>query len=228
MKKVNCLLLAKDKGKDAYLESYLASNPAFRVSSVVNNLPAAIETFQNNPIDLLICDEAWLSQVTEASQNSTLRWPLVVCLPARHLPDLMNLPTHPFLSGDHSSHPPSISRLTRTSQPYESPNRKFIFIKSDYKIIKINLEEILYCEGMKDYTQIYITGKNQPLITLQNLKTFSDKLPKEDFIRVHRSFVISLGKIETISRNEIAVGTKMIPIGHSYRDHLFHLIDKFS
>jgi DNA-binding LytR/AlgR family response regulator len=106
--------------------------------------------------------------------------------------------------------------------------KRFIFIKSEYKMIKVMLDDILFCEGMKDYTQVFVAGRNQPVITLQNLKSFSEKLPANEFIRVHRSFIISFCRIDSISRNEIAIGPKLIPIGSSYRDHFFALIDQHS
>lgn len=104
----------------------------------------------------------------------------------------------------------------------------FVFVKSEYKIIKIKLDDIMFCEGMKDYTQIYVNGRIQPVLTLQNLKNFSSRLPESKFVRVHRSFVISLQHVETISRNEISIGKKMVPIGNSYRNDFFNIVEEYS
>ncbi|MBC7890559.1 MAG: LytTR family transcriptional regulator [Ferruginibacter sp.] len=104
----------------------------------------------------------------------------------------------------------------------------FIFIKSAYKYYKVKFNEILFCEGMKDYTQVYIINRPKPIITLQNLKTFIARLPKDDFIRVHRSFAVSLASIDTISKNDIAIGQKSIPIGESYRSNLFSIVAQSS
>ncbi len=106
--------------------------------------------------------------------------------------------------------------------------RTFLFIKSDYKLIRINLDEILYLSGLKDYTQIYFKGKASPLTTLQNLKEFETKLPPDDFVRVHRSYIVALGQIDFISRNEITIGTNHIPIGNSFRPVLDEAIQKNS
>lgn len=104
----------------------------------------------------------------------------------------------------------------------------FVFVKSEYKIIKIKLDDIIFCEGMKDYTQIYVNGRMQPVLTLQNLKNFSSRLPESQFVRVHRSFVISLQHVETISRNEISIGKKTVPIGNSYRNDFFNIVEQYS
>jgi DNA-binding LytR/AlgR family response regulator len=104
-------------------------------------------------------------------------------------------------------------------------NNRFVFIKSEYKIIKVNFEDILFCEGMKDYTQIYIKGRSEPILTLNNLKSFSFKLPSEEFIRVHRSYIVSITHIDSIARNEIYIGKKIIPIGDSFKDDFYQIIE---
>lgn len=104
----------------------------------------------------------------------------------------------------------------------------FIFIKSEYKFYKVNFSDILFCEGMKDYTQVYLANRPKPVLTLQNLKTFISKLPQHEFIRVHRSYAVSLRLIDVISRNEIIVGKKHIPIGESYRNALFEIVGQLS
>jgi DNA-binding LytR/AlgR family response regulator len=104
----------------------------------------------------------------------------------------------------------------------------YLFIKSDYKLIKINLNDVLYLSGLKDYTQIYLRGKASPLTTLQNLKEFESKLPQNDFVRVHRSYIVAMIQIDYISRNEIIIGTTHIPIGNSFRPALDEVIEKHS
>lgn len=106
--------------------------------------------------------------------------------------------------------------------------QNFVFIKSEYKLIKINLAEILFLSGLRDYTQIFVKGKISPYTTLQNLKDFETKLPENAFIRVHRSYIVSLQQIDAISRNEIIIGTHTIPIGNAYRPFLDEMIIKNS
>ncbi|MBN8786623.1 MAG: LytTR family transcriptional regulator [Terrimonas sp.] len=118
--------------------------------------------------------------------------------------------------------------LNSPNQTLSQTKHDFVFVKSEYKIIKIILDDIMFCEGMKDYTQIYVNGRMQPVLTLQNLKNFSSRLPESQFVRVHRSFVISLQHIETISRNEISIGKKIVPIGNSYRNDFFNIIEQYS
>jgi len=107
-----------------------------------------------------------------------------------------------------------------------SVHNNFIFVKSEYKLIKIQLADILYLSGLRDYTQIFMKGKVSPLTTLQNLKDFESRLPANDFIRVHRSYIVALSQVETISRNEITIGNNTLPIGHAYRPMLDEMIGK--
>ncbi len=126
----------------------------------------------------------------------------------------------------------TVSRAKEFLQPFIKkdffPTVDFVFVKSEYKFYKVKFNDILFCEGMKDYTQVYLADKPKPIITLQNLKTFVSKLPANDFIRVHRSYVISISSIDVVSKNEIIIGNKFIPIGESYRNSLFQIIHQAS
>ena len=105
---------------------------------------------------------------------------------------------------------------------------KFIFIKSDYKLIKIFIADIIFLAGMRDYTQIYLKNKPNPLVTLINLKEFEKKFEELHFVRVHRSYIVSLSQVDSISKNEINIGIHNIPIGNSYRETLHIAIEKSS
>ena len=92
----------------------------------------------------------------------------------------------------------------------------FIFVKSDYENLKVNLNSIRYIEGLKDYIKIY-TDDPKPILTLNSLKAFEEKLPS-NFIRVHRSFIVSLDHINSVQRNRIIIDKVYIPIGQNYKD----------
>ncbi|MBN8837518.1 MAG: LytTR family transcriptional regulator [Sphingobacteriia bacterium] len=108
------------------------------------------------------------------------------------------------------------------------PKREFLFVKSDYKLIRINLNEVLYMAGLRDYTRIFLKGKSAPLTTLQNLKEFELKLPEDEFIRVHRSYIVSIRQVDTITKSEISISNHRIPIGHAYKPSLDKMIEKNS
>ena len=115
-----------------------------------------------------------------------------------------------------SQHPVSVSKPEK--------KQEFFFVKSEYKQIKINFSEILYIEGLKDYVRIYLKDNPKPILTLMSLKKLEEELPSENFMRIHRSFIIGLDKIETIERNHIVIGKEQIAIAPNYKDSLMEYI----
>lgn len=101
--------------------------------------------------------------------------------------------------------------------------QNYIFVKSDHKIIKIEVNDILYIEGLKDYVKIF-TG-NKPIFTLMSLKYLEEKLSPKQFIRIHRSYIINLSKIDYIGKSKVNICGESIPISNFYRDRLFDLIN---
>jgi DNA-binding LytR/AlgR family response regulator len=105
-------------------------------------------------------------------------------------------------------------------------NNEFLFLKSDYKIKRINFQNILYIEGLKEYVKVYTMLSDKPILSLSSLKMLETKLPAEKFMRVHRSFIVNLEKIETIDRSRIVFDNKYIPIGEQYKDKFQDFLDK--
>ncbi|MBA9073959.1 DNA-binding LytR/AlgR family response regulator [Flavobacterium gossypii] len=97
----------------------------------------------------------------------------------------------------------------------EEKQDEFLFIKTDGKLVKINLNDLLLVEGLKDY--LYLHLKNEKLIVLDTLKEFEAKLPAPSFMRVHKSYIIRLDQIETIERNRVFIQNKIVPIGETYK-----------
>jgi two-component system LytT family response regulator len=116
-----------------------------------------------------------------------------------------------------------VVKETPKPQPVQ-PVQDFIFVKTEHKIQKIELDDILYIEGLKDYISIFTPAER--IITLQNMKKVEDALPERHFIRVHRSYIVALNKIDSIERSRIFIGDKIIPIGDTYRDDFFKMVEE--
>lgn len=119
--------------------------------------------------------------------------------------------------------PPAAPPVLAPPAPAAQQVQDFIFVKTEHKIQKIELNDILYIEGLKDYISIYT--KAERVITLQNMKKMEETLPGTQFIRVHKSYIIALDKIESIERSRITICGKLIPIGDTYRDEFFKKIE---
>jgi DNA-binding LytR/AlgR family response regulator len=99
-----------------------------------------------------------------------------------------------------------------------------IFVNTEYRLERIELKRILYVEGMKDYLKIVTSDKT--IITLQSFKGIQEILPSQEFVRVHKSFIVALNKIENVERSRIKIGGTLIPITDTYKEDFYHMIDK--
>lgn len=106
--------------------------------------------------------------------------------------------------------------------------QQFIFIKTEYKIVKVDLEDILYIEGLKDYSKIYLKDNPKPIYTLQNLKSFEAKFPTDRFARIHRSYIVSVSKINVICKNRVVIGQTDIPVSIGFKNNLQEIIHQNS
>uniref|UniRef100_UPI004048536B LytR/AlgR family response regulator transcription factor n=1 Tax=Mariniflexile sp. TaxID=1979402 RepID=UPI004048536B len=94
----------------------------------------------------------------------------------------------------------------------------FIFVKSEYEKIKINIDTIKYIQGLKDYIRIYSTASNKAILTLSSFKDIMDKLPSSQFIRIHRSYVVNVGFIDALQKTKVVIDKIRIPIGETYKE----------
>ncbi len=98
----------------------------------------------------------------------------------------------------------------------QQPN--YMFVKSDYKQLKINFDDIIYIEGLKDYVKIHLTTQSTPILTLLSLKKLTEQLPSDRFMRVHRSFIVALDKVKEVERHQIVFGKQRITIAEQHRE----------
>ena len=103
-----------------------------------------------------------------------------------------------------------------------------IFVKSEYKLVQIELSKILYIEGLKDYLKIYEEDSPKPILSLMSMKTMEELLPASRFMRVHRSYIVQKNKIRIIDRGRIVFGKNYIPISDSYKQAFQEFLDQRS
>jgi DNA-binding LytR/AlgR family response regulator len=117
-------------------------------------------------------------------------------------------------------------RLEKGVPDHIDSNNEFLFLKSDYKIKRINFNDILYIEGLKDYVKVYTKNSPNPVLSLTTMKLIESKLPELKFMRVHRSFIVNLEKIDTIERSRIVFGKTYIPVSEQYKDKFQEFLDR--
>ena len=100
----------------------------------------------------------------------------------------------------------------------ESNDDNTLFLKTDYRIIKVSIPDIIYIEGMSEYLKVWIQGEPKPIITLLSMKKMEERLP-DYFMRIHRSYIINLTKIQEVNKNRVIMGPDTyLPIGDLYKD----------
>lgn len=120
-------------------------------------------------------------------------------------------------------------RPVTDNDPMQQSGDGSLFVRADSKVIRINISEIKYIEGMSEYVRIFIEGGDKPVIALLSMKKIEEHLPPHQFMRVHRSYIVNLQKITEISRLRIIFGNNVyIPVGDNYKARFLEYINKMS
>jgi DNA-binding LytR/AlgR family response regulator len=112
--------------------------------------------------------------------------------------------------------------VTQKQQTYAAD--RFMYVKSDYKLVRVALDDILYIEGLKDYIRIYLQDGTK-IMSLMNMKKMEDYLPRPEFLRTHRSYIVHMSKAEAIERFRIVFGDQYLPISDSYKEDVQQYFD---
>jgi len=105
-------------------------------------------------------------------------------------------------------------------------NEPFFFVKSEHRLVQVELSKLLYVECVKDYMKLHIQGQ-RPIMTLMTMKTMEEFLPQPQFMRIHRSVIVQISKIDFINKGSVDIAGNNLPISDSYRERFFSYIDKY-
>ena len=109
-----------------------------------------------------------------------------------------------------------------------SKEKEFLFVKSEYKQLRIKLADVLYFEGLKDYIKIYLKNEPKPILTLMSLKSIENELSNSQFLRVHRSFIVSLKNVGVIERSQIVINKQRITVSEQYKAKFLEFVNNNS
>jgi len=211
------------------IENYAGRLPFLQLAGTFTNAIKALSMLADENIDLLFLDIE-MPDINGLAFLKTLKKPPLVIFTTAF--SQFALDGFEADAVDYLIKPIPFERFLKAVQkvqqrlkvPETNRYQDHLFIKSDYKTIRVALNEILYIEGMKDYVCIHTLS--QPINTLLSITALLEKLPPLKFVRVHRSFVIALNKINSIERSVILIGESKIPIGDQYREELMRRISR--
>lgn len=216
------------------MESYAAKTPFLSLKGSFTSGTAAYSFLQDNPVDLLFCDiqmpnlsgmdlSRMLPERTRIIFTTAFSEYAVEGFKVRALDYLLK----PISYEDFLSATVKAKEYFEVTEPVEVTGQrkiKSIFVKTEYRLQQIDLDRITYIEGLKDYVKIHLNDGSTPVLSLMRLKNLEDTLPNEDFVRVHKSFIVRLTAIEAIERSHILIGQDRIPIGDSYKPRLYQAL----
>jgi len=123
-----------------------------------------------------------------------------------------------FILLEHSLHPPVMSPALAL------PEKKYLYLKVDYQLQKVDTADILYIEGLKDYVKIFLKGQPKPLLTLTSLKSLEEKLAAPAFLRIHRSFIVGVEHIKSLTKSSVQIEQTTIPVTDQYKEGFAELL----
>lgn len=120
---------------------------------------------------------------------------------------------------------PAVAAPATTESEHADDN--YLFLKVEYQLVRIALDDILYIEGLKDYVKVHLKNVDKAVLSLTSLKALEEKLPSKRFMRVHRSFIVSLDKITSMTKNSVQIGKMTIAVGDQYKDAFSQFLGKW-
>ncbi|MGI4874116.1 MAG: LytR/AlgR family response regulator transcription factor [Janthinobacterium lividum] len=109
-----------------------------------------------------------------------------------------------------------------------APEEDYIFLKVEYQLVRVALDDILYVEGLKDYVKVHLKSTTRAMLSLMSLRAMEEKLPTRRFLRIHRSFIVALDKIEAVRRLTVQIGTETIPVGEQYKEAFAQFLSRWT
>ena len=222
------------------LESYISKLPFLQLVKTCSSATEAMQVLQKEHIDLMFLDIEMPELTGIQFLNILKHQPLVIFTTA--YPEyamegfnhdavdylLKPIPFDRFLKAVTKAQERIQCQIKpvaeQTIAAPAAPEQEFMFVKADYKTIRVDFKDILWIEGLKDY--VIIQTKDQKIITLLSMNKMMEKLPDSKFLRVHRSFIVALQKIDSIEKSRIRIGSKEIPIGEVYKDQFLKWVEE--
>jgi two-component system, LytTR family, response regulator len=226
---MNCLLIEDEPLAMQRLKEYVMRIPFLKICHAIDNGWEALEILKNEPVDLIFLDIEMDAITGVQLLNLLPKRPPVILITAY---DHYALKAFDLQVADYLLKPytfdrflQAVLRVQATSAEIKQTDRnQYIFVKSEYSLLKIMLDDILYIEGMRDYRRI--CTKEKKVMTPETFGHFENQLPANQFCRVHKSYMVAINKIESIERDRIKIHQALIPLSISYKEQFYTMIGR--
>jgi DNA-binding LytR/AlgR family response regulator len=227
-KTINCLIIEDEPLARDLIRTFLAGAEDFRIAKECANAADGYEALLNNDIDVIFLDIQMPVLTGMDFLRSLKRPPKIVFTTAHanYAADAFNLDVVDYLVkpiGEDRFRQALVKLRTALQQTAETPPVdvvvNYTFIKVDAKLVKVQFSDILYLEALKDFTKVHLK-EAKPLLVGSHLKSVEKQLPAADFVRIHRSYLVSVHSITRVFGNTVEIGLTELPIGSSYKDQL--------
>ncbi|MBF0574481.1 LytR/AlgR family response regulator transcription factor [Dysgonomonas sp. GY617] len=228
--KLRCVIIDDEPLAIDLLKSYAKQTPYLELVATFENPLDAMETLATGNIQLLYLDIN-MPQINGMEFSRTLSASTRVIFTTAY--DQYAIEGFRLNALDYLLKPISYTEFLQASNKalewfklVDTNEASSIFVKSGYRMEKIELADILYIENQKDYVKFHVEGVPEPISSLMSMQSLDEKLPSKQFMRVHRSFIVNLNKIKTIERNCIVFGKEYIPVSDSYKEKFMEFLNK--
>jgi len=231
--KLSCAIIDDEPLAVELMESYVRKTPFLELQGSFGSGVAAFGMLRDRPVDLLFCDIQMpgLNGVEFSRMLPADTRVIFTTAFSRYAVEGFRVNAVDYLLKP-ISYADFLAAAQKALEWFELKRRarapaddlRSIFVKTEYRLRQIELERILYIEGLKDYVKIHVEDEPHPVLSLMSLKSLEEQLPADRFIRVHRSYIVQPAKIRTIERNSIVFGRERIPISENYRQAFFDFL----
>lgn len=228
--KLRCIIIDDEPLAIDLLKSYAEQTPYLELVGTFENPLDAMETLRTGNIQLVYLDIN-MPQISGLEFSKTLSASTRIIFTTAY--DQYAIEGFRLNALDYLLKPISYTEFLQASNKalewfklVDTTETSSIFVKSGYRMEKIELNDILYIENQKDYVKFHLDGVSEPVSSLMSMQSLDEKLPPKQFMRVHRSFIVNLNKIKTIERNCIVFGKEYIPVSDSYKDRFMEFLSK--
>lgn len=228
--KINCVAIDDEPLALEIIADYISKIPFLNLVSTFDKAIEGLDFLNNNKIDLLFLD-VQMDELTGLQLLNILKHKPYVIFTTAY--EKFALISYELQAVDYLLKPISFDRFiiaaNKVKDKMEQENiteptksESYFFVKTDFRLKKVNFSDILYIEGMSDY--LCIVTKSEKILTLMNFKAMEQSLPEDSFVRVHKSFIASLNNIDYVEKNLIKIGDRKLPISESYKKQFFLML----